>query len=78
MYLRYQKSYFFAGVDTNTSIESDFVKHYSGITRKLLYDDPYNTGSIDEEYANINNRLIKEYSFYYDEFNDIFLEQMLK
>jgi hypothetical protein len=68
MYLRYQKSYFFAGVDANTTIESDFVKHYSGITRRLMFDDPYNTTSVDEEYLNIRERLSKEYLFDYENY----------
>jgi len=77
MYLRYQKSYFFAGVDANTTIESDFVKHYSGITRRLMYDDPYNTTSVDVEYLNIRQRLMYEYSFDYENFNSSFYNKSL-
>ena len=71
-YLRYQKSYFFVGIDVNTEVETDYVHHYSGITRKLLFDDQYHTTSLNDEYLNINNRLLNEYSFNYDEFNDFF------
>jgi hypothetical protein len=69
MYLRYQKSYYFSGVDAESGLETDFVKHYNGITRKLLFDDSFNTGSVDKEYENIKNKLLKEYKFDYELFN---------
>lgn len=72
MYLRYQMKCFYAGIDAETLMEEDYVHHYNGITRKLMYDDPYNTGSVDDEYSNINFRLKTEYSFDYDEFNSKF------
>ena len=68
MYLRYQKNYYYAGIDAETTLEDDYVKHYNGITRKLMYDDPYNTGSMDKEYENIVIRLKEEYSFEYINF----------
>jgi len=74
MYLRYQKNYIYAGIDAETSLEDDYVHHYNGITRRLMYDDPYNTGSVDKEYQGIITRLKDEYSFDYIQFNDTFVK----
>ena len=68
MYLRYNKNYYYAGIDAETSLEDDYVHHYNGITRKLMYNDPFNTGSVDKEYQTIISRLKDEYSFDYNSF----------
>lgn len=75
-YLRYKKNLFFAGIDVNTGIEEQYVHHFNGITRKLLFDDQYHCSSIEEEYVNIKNRLLNEYSFDYDEFNNLFIKNI--
>lgn len=68
MHLRYGKKCFYVGIDSETGLEDEFVHHYNGITRKLMYDDPYNTGSVNAEYQSIINKLNKEYHFVYDNF----------
>lgn len=71
MYLKYEKELFFAGFDSNTDIQNEYLKHYSGITRKLMYDDPYNTGSLDEDCVEILDRLKNIYGFDYKKWNKI-------
>lgn len=65
-YLKYEKEYKFAGIECNVGEDGRWVKHYSGITRKLLYDDQYNTGSLDKEVDEILVRMKNIYDFEYN------------
>lgn len=62
-YLRYEKFLYLAGMDSETGLESKYVTHYNGITRRLLFDDPFNTGNVDVEFESIRNQMLNEYNF---------------
>lgn len=62
-YLRYKKHLFLAAMDSEIGLEEKYLKHYNGITRRLMFNDPFNTGNVDKDFEEIRGRLLNEHGF---------------
>lgn len=67
-HLRYKHYLFLAGMDAETGVEDQFLKHYRGATRNLIFKDKIYTCDINGEAGNIRQRLLENYKFDINDF----------
>ena len=50
-------------MDAETGIEDAYLKHFNGVTRKVIFDDNIKTFNANDEAEQIRMRLLNEYEF---------------